>query len=162
VSDRLRQRVEPAALARGREAEGDRDPHVARRAAGTRGAAVAGGEPGARAGGRGGRGGPGGGRGRAVRAGPRPVGSRHAAGSRTIGDEAKIGGHGVVLRFALAVGVVSAVLFGRVPAIQVAGRGILGALKEAGRGNAGGRGQRWLHAALVAGEVALSLMLLVG
>jgi predicted permease len=80
----------------------------------------------------------------------------------TIPDEAKIEVNAPVLLFTLAVSVVSAVLFGLVPAIQGSGGGILSALKEAGRGNAGGRGQRLLRGALVVGEVALSLMLLVG
>jgi predicted permease len=80
----------------------------------------------------------------------------------TIPDEAKIEINAAVLLFTLGVSVVSAMLFGLAPAIQISGRDILGALKEAGRGNAGGRGQRFLRGALVAGEVALSLMLLVG
>ena len=80
----------------------------------------------------------------------------------TIPDEAKIEINAAVLLFTLGVCVVSAVVFGLAPAIQASGSDILAAVKEAGRGNAGSRGQRLLRAALVGGEVALSLMLLVG
>jgi predicted permease len=53
-------------------------------------------------------------------------------------------------------------LFGLAPALQLSGRDILTPLKEAGRGTAGGVRQRVLRGTLVVGEVALSLMLLVG
>jgi predicted permease len=80
----------------------------------------------------------------------------------TIPDEAKIEINGMVLLFTLGVSVFSALLFGIAPALHASGLDILAVLKEAGRGAAGGRGQRLLRGALVAGEVALSLMLLVG
>jgi predicted permease len=80
----------------------------------------------------------------------------------TIPDEAKIEINGMVLLFTLGVSVLSALLFGIAPALNASGVDILAVLKEAGRGTVGGRGQRFLRGALVAGEVALSLMLLVG
>jgi predicted permease len=80
----------------------------------------------------------------------------------TIPDEAKIEINGMVLLFTLGVSMLSALLFGIAPALHASSLDILAVLKEAGRGAAGGRGQRLLRGALVAGEVALSLMLLVG
>jgi len=80
----------------------------------------------------------------------------------TIPDEAQIAMNGSVLWFALAVSVAAALLFGLVPALQISGRDIARPLKEAGRGTSGTAGQRVLRGILVVGEVALSLMLLVG
>ena len=80
----------------------------------------------------------------------------------TIPDEAHIALNGAVLAFTVAVSVGGALLFGLAPAVQLSGSNIVTPLKEAGRGTSGGRGQKWLRAVLVAGEVALSLMLLVG
>jgi predicted permease len=80
----------------------------------------------------------------------------------TIPDEAKISLNAPVLLFTLAVSMAAAVLFGLAPALHLSGRDLLTPLKEAGRGSSGGKRQRMLRAALVMGEVALSLMLLVG
>jgi putative ABC transport system permease protein len=80
----------------------------------------------------------------------------------TIPDEAQITLNTSVLLFALGVSVAAALLFGLAPALQLSGRDILTPLKEAGRGTAGGVRQRLLRGILVVGEVALSLMLLVG
>jgi predicted permease len=80
----------------------------------------------------------------------------------TIPDEAHIAMNGAVLVFSIAVSVAAALLFGTLPALQMSSGELAGPLKEAGRGNAGSRKQRWLAGALVAGEVALSVMLLVG
>ncbi|HET8546494.1 MAG TPA: ABC transporter permease [Bryobacteraceae bacterium] len=67
-----------------------------------------------------------------------------------------------VLLFTLAVAIATGVLFGLAPALQAGRFGIAESLKESGRGTSGGiRGSR-LRAALVATEVALSLVLLVG
>jgi putative ABC transport system permease protein len=66
-----------------------------------------------------------------------------------------------VLAFAVAVSLASSFLFGMAPALQVSGIGLNDALKEGGRGAAGpGRGT--FRSLLVIGQVALSLMLLVG
>jgi putative ABC transport system permease protein len=80
----------------------------------------------------------------------------------TIPDEAQITLNAPVLLFTLAVSVTAALLFGLAPALHLSGRDILTPLKEAGRGTSGGARQRILRGILVAGEVALSLMLLVG
>ena len=80
----------------------------------------------------------------------------------TIPDEAEIILNLPALLFTLGVSMASALLFGLAPALQLSKRDILTPLKEAGRGMAGGTRQRLLLGSLVVGEVALSLMLLVG
>jgi len=60
----------------------------------------------------------------------------------------------------LGIAVVTAVLFGLAPAIATSRIDIRSVLVEGGRGMAGGR-RHWSRSALVVGEVALSLMLLV-
>ncbi|HMC58828.1 MAG TPA: ABC transporter permease, partial [Candidatus Solibacter sp.] len=80
----------------------------------------------------------------------------------TIPDEAQIALNGPVLWFTLAVSMTAALLFGLAPALQLSGRDIVRPLREAGRGSSGTAGQRVLRGILVVGEVALSLMLLVG
>lgn len=80
----------------------------------------------------------------------------------TIPDEAEIALNMPVLLFTLAVSAAAAVVFGLAPALQLSGRNLLTPLREAGRGIAGTRAQRILRGTLVVGEVALSLMLLVG
>jgi putative ABC transport system permease protein len=81
--------------------------------------------------------------------------------SNTIPDEAEISLNAPVLWFTLGLSVVAAMMVGLAPALQFSGRDIMSSLKEAGRTMAGGR-QRVLRSLLVAGEVALSVMLLVG
>jgi putative ABC transport system permease protein len=66
-----------------------------------------------------------------------------------------------VAGFTLLVSVVTGVLFGLAPAIQVSRPDLTDALKESGRATAGLRRNR-LRSALVISEVALSLVLLVG
>jgi predicted permease len=80
----------------------------------------------------------------------------------TIPDEAEIALNVPVLLFTVAVSVTAAVLFGLAPALHLSGRDLLTPLREAGRGTSGTRAQRAIRGALVVGEVALSLMLLVG
>jgi putative ABC transport system permease protein len=80
----------------------------------------------------------------------------------TIPDEAQISLNAPVLWFTLAVSVSAALIFGLAPALQMSGGDIVTPLKEAGRGTAGSTGQKILRNTLVVGEVALSLMLLVG
>jgi len=65
-----------------------------------------------------------------------------------------------VLIFALAVSVGSTLLFGVIPAWVSSGVNLSDAFKESGRAVAG-RGKQWLRQSLVAGEMALAVMLLV-
>jgi predicted permease len=69
---------------------------------------------------------------------------------------------GYVLLFTAAVAILAAVIFGIAPAWQMSQAGDFEALKEGGRSNLGGRARQRLRSALVAGEVALALVLLVG
>jgi putative ABC transport system permease protein len=80
----------------------------------------------------------------------------------TIPDESVISLNTPVLLFALAISVAAALIFGLAPALHLSGGDIVSPLTEAGRGATGGKRQRLLRGALVVGEVALSLMLLVG
>jgi putative ABC transport system permease protein len=80
----------------------------------------------------------------------------------TIPDEAQITMNGAVLLFSVAVSLTAALVFGTVPALQMSRGDIINPLKESGRGISGTRRQRLLRGALVTGEVALSVMLLVG
>ena len=66
-----------------------------------------------------------------------------------------------VLAFAVSVSLASSFLFGLAPALQVSKLDLNDVLKEGGRGSAGSR-RRTFRNVLVVGEVALSLMLLVG
>jgi predicted permease len=67
-----------------------------------------------------------------------------------------------VLGFTIVVGVLAGMMSGLIPAFQAPRVNIVTALREGDRGVAGSRGQKRLRSALVAAEVALSLMLLVG
>jgi len=66
-----------------------------------------------------------------------------------------------VLLFGLAVSTVAGLLFGLAPAHQLARLDVHADLKHGARGGSGS-GQRRIRAVLVAGEIALSLVLLVG
>jgi len=66
-----------------------------------------------------------------------------------------------VLVFALAVSIGSSLIFGIIPAWVSSGANLSEAFKESGRGVAG-HGKQWLRHSLVAGEMALAVMLLVG
>ena len=66
------------------------------------------------------------------------------------------------LAFAVTIALVSSVLCGLVPALQLAHTDPQGALRDGGRGAAGGGRRDRLRRVLIAAEVALSLLLLVG
>ncbi len=66
-----------------------------------------------------------------------------------------------VLAFALGLSVITGVLFGLFPAWRVTTFNLQDILKEGGRGSHGTAGQARFRNALVAGEIALSLVLLV-
>ncbi|RPH55900.1 ABC transporter permease, partial [bacterium] len=67
-----------------------------------------------------------------------------------------------VLLFTLLVSLVTGLLFGLVPALSAAGRQLAESLKEGGRAMAGGVRGRLVRNGLVLGQVALTLVLLVG
>jgi len=67
-----------------------------------------------------------------------------------------------VVAFTALVSVVTGVLFGLVPALQVTGADLNSTLKEGGRSVTGPGSANRLRSALVTAEVALSLMLLAG
>jgi predicted permease len=66
-----------------------------------------------------------------------------------------------VLLYVLAVAGATTLLFGLAPALQASRPDLQGGLKEGGRGAGDSRGRVRLRAVLVAGEVALSLVLLI-
>ena len=67
-----------------------------------------------------------------------------------------------VLLFTVAVAIVTAVLFGLLPALTSTQINLADALKEGGRSSTAGIGRRRLRSLLVVGEVALTLMLMIG
>lgn len=67
-----------------------------------------------------------------------------------------------VLLFTVAIAVITTVLFGLSPALTSTDIKLADALKEGGRSATAGIGRRRLRAALVVGEVALTLMLMIG
>ncbi len=67
-----------------------------------------------------------------------------------------------VILFSLGLTLMSGVLFGLVPALNVSGSNLQDTLRQGGRGIAGNRASRWMRTGLVAGEVALAVVLLVG
>jgi len=68
----------------------------------------------------------------------------------------------VVFAFLGAICVLTGILFGIAPALQVSKVNVNEILKEGGRGNAGSRRARWLTGTMVVVELALTLVLLVG
>ncbi|MEO7965052.1 MAG: ABC transporter permease, partial [Gemmatimonadaceae bacterium] len=82
-----------------------------------------------------------------------------SAGQLPRGTE--VGMDATALLYALAVSVVTGLFFGLVPAMRASSGQLQQTLREGGRGNTGGAGNR-LRYGLVIGEVALSMMLVVG
>ena len=67
-----------------------------------------------------------------------------------------------VLLFSLGIAVLTAILFGLTPALQLSRRDVVGALRDSAKGSGGGFRHGKLRNTLVVFEVALSLMLLSG
>jgi predicted permease len=73
-----------------------------------------------------------------------------------------LGIDGAVLAFTLIVSVLTGMLFGLAPAIQISRSELFESLKEGSQGSIGGRRSRFTRSVLVVSEVAFSLLLLVG
>jgi len=67
-----------------------------------------------------------------------------------------------VLLFSAAISLLTGVIFGIVPAARGSKTGFIESLKAAGRGGTSGAARHRLRALLVAGQLALALMLLIG
>ncbi|MCI0364372.1 MAG: ABC transporter permease, partial [Phycisphaerales bacterium] len=67
-----------------------------------------------------------------------------------------------VLGFTLAISLLTGALFGLIPALQTARTDLGDSLKEGGKSSATGSSHHWLRNALVVGETALALVLLIG
>ena len=74
----------------------------------------------------------------------------------------QIGLHPPVMGFAVGLALLTAVLFGLAPSLQIARIDLNDSLKESGRGATPGRGRESLRRALVVVQVALAMVLLVG
>jgi putative ABC transport system permease protein len=64
-----------------------------------------------------------------------------------------------ILTFAIGLAAATALLFGLLPALRLAGRDVLGALQQRGRASTYGRAAQRVRASLVVAQIALSLML---
>ena len=67
-----------------------------------------------------------------------------------------------VLGFTVVVAILTAVLFGIVPAIQASNPDLVGSLKEAGRSGTDGVARQHLRSLLVTVQIAMALILLIG
>jgi len=74
----------------------------------------------------------------------------------------RIGLDPTVLAFTFMVAVGAGLLFGVAPALRGSAQGLVGELKEGGRGETVGRARQRLRSGFVVAEVALSLVLLIG
>ncbi len=85
-----------------------------------------------------------------------------ASGPPSIPRLRGIGINGNVLFFTATIALVSGLLFGLLPALRAGSKRTLAALRDGGRGATIGRDRHRARSALVVGQVALALMLLVG
>jgi putative ABC transport system permease protein len=69
--------------------------------------------------------------------------------------------NGIVLAFVMALSIVTGLIFGLVPAIRTYRLGLAGCTNEIQKGSSA-RSNRWTNLALVGGQIALCLVLLVG
>jgi predicted permease len=67
-----------------------------------------------------------------------------------------------VIGYLAAICVLTGVLFGLAPALQVSRTSVSDVLKEGGRGNSGSRRARWMSGMMVVVEIALTIILLTG
>jgi putative ABC transport system permease protein len=67
-----------------------------------------------------------------------------------------------VVGYLAVICVLTGILFGLAPALQVSRTSVNEVLKEGGRGSSGSRRTRWLSSTMVVAEIALTLVLLVG
>lgn len=89
----------------------------------------------------------------------------HAAlpgGAHQIPFSEGMGLNGPVLAFTMGLSLVTGIIFGLAPAIQISHSSLGESLKEGSRGSTSGRRSHLLRSSLVVSEVALSLLLLVG
>lgn len=83
------------------------------------------------------------------------------AGKGILPRVSEIHADGRVIAFTLAAAIGSSILFGLAPVVQTMRVSLLEPLRGAGRGGSTGTRQRLMHNALVAAEIAMSLVLLV-
>ncbi len=69
---------------------------------------------------------------------------------------------GTVLAFCLMAAMLTGVVFGLAPALQVPAHTLHDALKDTARGSTAGRSRNWIRGALVISEIAFASVLLVG
>jgi putative ABC transport system permease protein len=81
---------------------------------------------------------------------------------QSIPRASEIGIDGNVLLFLSGLSVLTAIIFGVLPALQMSRATPIASLREGGRGVRGGLAQRGLRQALVVSEVALAVVLVVG
>ena len=68
---------------------------------------------------------------------------------------------GTVLGFCLVAAILTGVVFGLAPALQIPANALHDALKDTARGSTTGRGRNWIRGALVVSEIAFACVLLV-
>src|ERR1700722_17419089 len=70
--------------------------------------------------------------------------------------------NGRVLGFTVIIGLITAVIFGLAPAIQIARSELYESLKEGSRGSTGARRSHFVRSVLIVSEIAFSVLLLIG